>query len=295
MVDRKAGCSLCRTSIRFSVPEFEGYRVCSNCDLTWSTEEDSGNLQADWENDYYGRTDIVKFHEARRSGIEAIVARLTAVCPGRGRLLDVGTGIGLLMRVAALAGWEVEGVEPSARAAQSARSLTGAIVYNEFLENLRLGAHRYDAITALDTVRFVPDPLAFLQAARNLLRPGGVLLLRDVNRQALRRTRWFWNGSLSMNRTRRGFDQAQWFSPKSFRYAFSLIGLEGWLEPSPFFVERISAGGRIGSFSKRAISRASSLAYALSAQRIILSPNLLAFGRAPNEKSSLGTPAIETR
>ena len=285
-VDRKNACSLCHSSIAFSVPEFEGYRICRTCDLTWCTEDDPSNLTSDWEKQYYGREDVFKLHEARRSGIEAIMARLNAVCPDRGRLLDVGTGVGLLMRVAAQAGWSVEGVEPSKRAAESARELTGATVYNDLLENLTLTDKHYDAITILDTLRFVPDPLAFLQAARKLLRPGGMLLVRDVNRELLRRTKWLLNRSLEMKRRRKAFEQAQWFSPKSLIYALQALGLQGWLEPSPVFVEPISAGGLMGSLLKRMIGLTSSMIYEVSAQRIIISPNLLAFGRAPSEMTS---------
>ena len=69
----------------------------------------------------------------------------------------------MLMRVAALSGWTVEGVEPSARAAEWARKFTGASVHNNLLERVKLPAAHYDAITILDTLRSVPDPLMFLR------------------------------------------------------------------------------------------------------------------------------------
>ena len=285
-MDRKNACTLCQTSIAVSAPEFEGYRICRTCELTWCIVDDPTDLIGEWENQYYGREDIVQLHEARRSGIEAIIARLNTVCPDRGHLLDVGTGLGLLMGVAAGEGWSVEGVEPSIRAAEWARKLTGATIYNDLLENLTLTDKHYDAITILDTLRFVPDPLAFLQTARKLLRPGGVLLVRDVNRDLLRRTKWLLNRSLTMKRRRRAFEQAQWFSPKSLLYALKAVGLQGWVEPSPVFVEPLSAGGLMGSLSRRLIGFASAALYQASAQRILISPNLLAFGRVPSEVTS---------
>src|SRR5215470_17620958 len=111
-MDRKSACTLCQGSIELSVPEFDGYRICRVCDVTWCTEEDPPDPFGEWEDQYYGRDDVFKHHEARRSGMEAIIGRLNAVCPARGRLLDIGTGLGILMRVAARYGWSVEGVEP---------------------------------------------------------------------------------------------------------------------------------------------------------------------------------------
>ena len=286
MLDRKNACSLCHASAVTSVPEFEGYRMCQNCGLTWCTEDDPNDLSGDWEERYYAREDVMHLHEDRKSGIEAIVARLDAVCPNRGWLLDVGTGLGLLLDVAARHGWSVEGIEPSITAAERAHKLTGAIIHNDLLENLGLTDRRYDAITILDTLRFVSDPLLFLQAARKLLKPGGVLLIRDVNRELLRRTKWLLNRSLTMNRKRKAFEQAQWFSPKSLNYALRAVELEAWVEPSPVFVESMATAGLGGSLSRRMIGFASSTIYRFSGHKLILSPNMLGFGRAALDSSS---------
>ena len=287
-MNRSEACILCQTPITHSVAESEGYRICRKCDITWCLLEDPDNPADEWEKDYYGRSDILRLHESRRSGMEAIVRRLSSVYPHRGRLLDVGAGIGILMHTAARDGWLVEGVEPSKSAAERAGKLTGATVYNGLLEELELSEGYYDAVTILDILRSVPDPIKFLCCARRLLRPGGVLLIREVYRAVWQKWRWFKGRSLGNSTPeprRRAFEYAQCFSPKSLLYAFRLVGLEGWIEPSPVFIEPAGERRFLASVSKQAIGLASNGLYKASARRLIISPNLLGFGRAPGLQS----------
>jgi SAM-dependent methyltransferase len=217
--------------------------------------------------------------------MEAIVARLGAVHPDRGRLLDIGTGVGILMHAASKDGWLVEGVEPSETAAERARKLTGATVHSGLLEDVKLPEEYYDAVTIIDTLRSVPDPLAFLFSARRLIRPGGILLVREVYRTVRRYYSRLLGTSegLKLKGKRRAYQHAQGFSPKSLLFALHAIGLEGSVEPSPIFVELEAGGGLLSEISKRAVGLGSSALYQISRHRFIFSPNLLAFGRAPNE------------
>jgi SAM-dependent methyltransferase len=93
-----------------------------------------------------------------------------------GRLLDVGCGHGLLLDEARRAGWEVEGIEVSRRAAAHARSL-GLAVSERTVEDVAAEADgpRYTAIVLADVLEHLDDPLAGLDACRALLEPGGVV------------------------------------------------------------------------------------------------------------------------
>lgn len=283
-MNRSDSCILCNSPLERSICEVEGYRICLNCDVTWCLVEGSPNPAEGWENNYYGRREILRFHEVRWSGMEAIAARLSQICPDRGRLLDIGTGVGLFMKCAANNGWVVEGVEPSRTAAEKARELTGANVHHGLLEDAQLPMHSYDAVSILDTLRSVPDPLPFLLRARQLLRPGGVLLIREAYRK-FRRYYMQVSGKsngLKVTGSRQPHEHAQCFSPKSLNYALRSVGLEGWVEPSPIFAELESgSGSRIKSLTKQAVGLGSHAVYKISHQKIVVSPNLLAFGKAP--------------
>ena len=115
---RTDACILCDTSIHNSYPERDTYRVCRACDVTWCVLEGEVARAREWDDDYYGRPDLFALHQARKSAMEGIVTRLNALFPKRGRLLDVGAGVGILMQTAAGTGWEVEGIEPANRAAE---------------------------------------------------------------------------------------------------------------------------------------------------------------------------------
>lgn len=287
-MNRRQACVLCQTPISSSVPESDVYRICQTCDVTWCIAEDPSNPADEWETSYYGQKAILQLHEVRRSGMVRIIARLSKICPQRGRLLDIGAGIGILMDVAARDGWRVEGVEPSATAAERARQLTGAPVHNGLLEDIELSESYYDAVTVVDILRSVPDPIKFLAAARRLLRPGGVLLIRESYRKVVRRSMWLMTKSsadLKLKERRRAFEYAQCFSPKSLIFAFSAVGLKGWVEPSPVFVESGAAAGFLSTVARRAVGLASIGVFQASGGRIIVSPNLLAFG----------TPGLEQR
>jgi SAM-dependent methyltransferase len=283
-MNRRDSCVLCQAPAGSVPPGAGGYRVCAVCDLAWRFVEDSPDPGEDWEHHYYGDDRVRKLHESRISGLQSLARRITEVCPDRGRLLDVGTGLGIFMEVMAKSGWSVEGVEPSGIAAREARHRTRAPVHSGLLENLDLPESSYDAITSFDTLRHVSDPMAFLCRARRLLRPGGTLVIREVHRRVemsrekirgLRRRR--------VSPSQRAYEYRQCFSPKSLRFAFEKVGLiDLWVEPSPVFAEPEGTDSPVGSLFKRSLGWVSSSAYGLSGHRFVLGPNLLAFGKAPS-------------
>jgi 2-polyprenyl-3-methyl-5-hydroxy-6-metoxy-1,4-benzoquinol methylase len=100
-----------------------------------------------------------------------------------GRVLDVGCHAGWLLGYLQRSGapYELEGVEPSTPLAKIARERLGIPVFNGYLQNL--DADPYDAVIATDVVEHVPpeDVPRFLDAVRNLLKPGGYVVLKTPN------------------------------------------------------------------------------------------------------------------
>ena len=102
---------------------------------------------------------------------------IEAVTGATGRLLDVGSGPGLLLERAQARGWQVLGIEPSAQAAAHSRA-NGLEVVEEFLdERLAATLGSFDAIHAAALLEHLPDPAGMLRLVRSLLRPGGALVL----------------------------------------------------------------------------------------------------------------------
>lgn len=98
-----------------------------------------------------------------------------------GRLLDVGCGSGKFLNSMQLAGWEVEGIDFDAKAANSAFAKYGIQVCIGTLESIRYTDNYFDAITMSHVIEHVPDPVALLQECHRILKPGGYLVAITPN------------------------------------------------------------------------------------------------------------------
>ncbi|MCL4522392.1 MAG: class I SAM-dependent methyltransferase, partial [Acidobacteria bacterium] len=113
------------------------------------------------------------------------VMRLIEARTPRGLLLDVGCAGGLFVVFAGVyasehnsgvnSRYQAEGAAFDPHEAELARRISGAPVHM-ISELSTLGAGRYDAITMLNVLEHVNEPVALLSKLRRLLRPGGALV-----------------------------------------------------------------------------------------------------------------------
>lgn len=126
--------------------------------------------------DYYEQTASVdsRVFESRLVSIEAHVSP--------GPLLDVGCNIGTFLNMARSRRWQGEGIEPNGKAAQRARG-AGHSVYGGYFSKEWASSRRgfFQAVTLNDVVEHVPNPVAFLSWALDVLVPGGVLAVNTPN------------------------------------------------------------------------------------------------------------------
>lgn len=120
--------------------------------------------------------------------------RVTGPAGGR-TLLDVGAYIGVFVEVAVAAGWQAQGVEPSEWAANEAQR-RGLNVRVGTLGLAELAAESFDVVTLWDVIEHMADPATELERARQLLRPGGWLVVHTMDIDApfarLMGRRWPW-------------------------------------------------------------------------------------------------------
>ena len=95
-------------------------------------------------------------------------------------LLDVGCSAGSFLAAANSAGFSAQGVELNPDTADLARA-RGLNVTTGTLSDVHEAAHSFDAITMWDIVEHVPDPIALLSQARELLSESGWLWLTTPN------------------------------------------------------------------------------------------------------------------
>ncbi|HUB76666.1 MAG TPA: class I SAM-dependent methyltransferase [Solirubrobacteraceae bacterium] len=137
-----------------------------------------------------------------------------------GRVLDIGCGVGELLSRYAELGWRPCGVEPEQRAAELARR-RGADVHTGTLDDQPWEPGSFDLVVFSHSLEHIPDPLAALRTARDLLAPGGAIAIHAPNwacwQRRVFRGRWF---HLDLPRHR------QHFSPRSLAFAATELELE---------------------------------------------------------------------
>jgi SAM-dependent methyltransferase len=114
--------------------------------------------------------------QGRRRTARRLLDVLAGEVP-RGRLLQVGSGHGLLLDEARRRGYEVEGVDLWAEAVSHARDQLALPVRGIAIEDADLDCERYDAILLVDVLEHLADPVAVLERLRGVLAPGGALLV----------------------------------------------------------------------------------------------------------------------
>jgi SAM-dependent methyltransferase len=101
--------------------------------------------------------------------------------PSEGRLLDVGAGRGDLGAVLAERGWQVTGLEPSAVACEEGSRRGLQMVQGTLGSASTQLESGYDAVVFQHALEHVVEPSDDLARARELLRPGGSILIIAPN------------------------------------------------------------------------------------------------------------------
>lgn len=103
------------------------------------------------------------------------------------RLLDIGCGGGLLSEPMARLGAEVVGADAAERNIPVARlhaEQSGLVIdyRHTTAEALAEAGERFDVVLNMEVVEHVADPLAYLTACHDLLKPGGLMVCSTLNR-----------------------------------------------------------------------------------------------------------------
>jgi SAM-dependent methyltransferase len=190
-------CQLCgsaRRTLKFAEPPFEVV-TCSDCGLVYVTPRLQGQALLDIYDEGYWKSDNPKLRGysdyARESALylktfEKRMALVQRWMPPHARVLDVGCAAGYFLRVLQRRGHDVHGVEVSPAIAKEAIAHLGADRVHTGTLDEAVAAKGYppqsfDMISLWDVIEHVPDPQAVLRRIRDLLKPGGRLLLETQN------------------------------------------------------------------------------------------------------------------
>jgi SAM-dependent methyltransferase len=151
---------------------------CETCGLSFVAED----FPRDVILGFYQRDVTPEEHFAGREDKHAIFHFiLDGFRVPRGRLLDVGSFSGSLMFEARQAGWQVQGVDINRRYVAFCRERLGFEVFLGFLEEANFPDGHFDAVTMIDVLEHLRDPLETLREVRRVLRPGGEVAVSVPN------------------------------------------------------------------------------------------------------------------
>ena len=158
-----------------------------------------------------------------------------------GALLEVGAGKGRFLAAARAAGFDVRGIEPSARSLRFARTLLGPVVDGRTLEALAAESkRRFDVVYLWHVFEHLSAPDAALVQLRGLLAEGGLLAIAVPNFTSLQAA----------------WAREDWYhlDPPRHLHHFTPAGLSALLERHGFTILEVSHDSHFQNFLGETIS-----------------------------------------
>ena len=172
-------CPICRSeSIHNYFKDGPYLKECKDCKIVFTYPLPDGLTEA-YDEDYYK----IWYKKQFRQRVKLWRRRLKIVkrfCKP-GKLLDVGTGDGLFLKVAKTANFKIWGTEISPDAVRAAKNLYDLDIHLTEIENADFEENFFDVITMWHVIEHVKNPLQVLKKVYNLLRPGAVVFVATPN------------------------------------------------------------------------------------------------------------------
>lgn len=214
---------------------------------------------------------------------EALLREIASFGASGGSLLDVGCFSGMFLCNARKRGFEIVGVEPNEDACMHVRNLLGCEVVHGSLGAAHFSPNHFSAVSFLDVIEHIEDPVEALKAALRIMRPGGVLALVTPNAQGLLQR------VVKAKRKILGqpwcpIDDVPWhlwgFTRESLTRCVEKAGFvvrkNLWLEPSPL-TTNLGAGTSVPK-------RTTLLAVAAVSKRLGMSDRMALFAQKPSQR-----------
>ena len=183
-------CNLCGSAEYSQLHVVHGYTIvrCNQCRLVflnprpvasdlasiYDTESYYGGT-AEFENVVVGYADYLALRDHLHFVVNELMRPLKGLTPGLS--LDLGCSMGLVMDEFRQHGWTPHGVDVSSYATEYARNELGLNAFTGTIDQVDLPPESVDLATMLLTIEHIPDPKSALRSVRQLLKPGGVLIV----------------------------------------------------------------------------------------------------------------------
>lgn len=187
-------CSLCHSSASRFLYKFNYHKFghtapfvlvkCASCGHVYNNPR----LKTEFLNQLYNKDYYIINQEylEKRVWLPALEDYLNKIRPWEEKiterkLLDVGCGMGFLMKICRDNGWQVWGVDISATAIEYARSNFELDVRLGRIDDVDFGDRKFNLILALDLLEHLEQPVEFVKRCYDLLDKNGILVIETPN------------------------------------------------------------------------------------------------------------------
>lgn len=201
---------------------------CRQCGFIFADGEDLRSLTALYEQ--LNDVEYEQTQDTRLLQFRWLLDSARRHAPSARTLLDIGSGVGLLVAEARRGGLEAIGVEPSRALTAAARRINSVELLQGTFPHPAVAGRQFDIICLIDIIEHVAQPVEMLRACAHSLSPGGVVVVvtPDVESIPARMLggRWwhfrvahvgyFSRSSLALAMRAAGLEPADWFRAKWF-------------------------------------------------------------------------------
>lgn len=179
-------CSVCGSDSFSAISNTDGgeYLRCGDCGLQVQRSAGQDRERFEREQQRYYSGDSICLNSLFQKMEQDRAHRRLAVIRGylsSGRLIEVGPGSGTVMSLLMSNGYKVDAVEQSPILAQGIeRTANANIIVGEF-EAVDIEGASYDAFLSFHVIEHVPDMMAHLRRAADVVRPEGFAFLATPN------------------------------------------------------------------------------------------------------------------
>lgn len=173
-------CGLCEADDTELVTIEDSFKIvrCKRCGLIYLNPRPKEEDLTEFYNDFFSTDEegvsqwsrlMGKVYEETKRNIERKYSS--------GRLLDMGCGLGLFLKLWDPQKWELSGMDISKKAVEYAKS-EGLNVREDSLEKASFSNDYFDVITMFYVLEHLPNPLKVLKEVRRILKKDGLLVVR---------------------------------------------------------------------------------------------------------------------
>jgi SAM-dependent methyltransferase len=168
---------------------------CRNCRIRRRMPEIIDDFEEEYHLQFLNQGQNIHPHQLSHFA-DLMTARVRQLTAENVTFLDVGCSTGRILRLASTLGFRVTGLDYSQWAAEYCAKLGFSIRQGSLIGQWQ-ESELFDIIHCSHTIEHIPDPVAYINEMRRLLKPGGNLMLACPNYASfprlVMRKRWMWH------------------------------------------------------------------------------------------------------